>query len=300
MKKCRFFVKGRKEEHRTTLVKRDESERKEEEEREREFGDFEMISSKRSFSFLNFFPKALFLFLFSLALSESFFTSDAQLGISVMSSNSGVTPVIEKTYEPDEKNVNGLIQAGFPKEKAEKVLRAIGNENCCGPQIKWLFAHDLERNKARNELKKHESCFTSEHTDYDGYANVWGNQNKQPDAGRCCQSCKDYVPKAPNYYPCNVWVYCPKEQGCFAPAAGEFKYQDCWLKYQHDPIHVHVNMKGEYSAEYRISHPTAPEMVDWTAGVVLTEEEFHRSEGDLNHTWSARSHWRKLLADNNR
>ena len=267
--------------------------------REREFGDFEMISSKRSF-FLNFFP-ALFLFLFSLVLSESFFTSDAQLGISVMmSSNSGVTPVIEKTYEPDEKNVNGLIQAGFPKEKAEKVLRAIGNENCCGPQIKWLFAHDLERNKARNELKKHESCFTSEHTDYDGYANVWGNQNKQPDAGRCCQSCKDYVPKAPNYYPCNVWVYCPKERGCFAPAAGEFKYQDCWLKYQHDPIHVHVNMKGEYSAEYRISHPTAPEMVDWTAGVVLTEEEFHRSEGDLNHTWSARSHWRKLLADNNR
>ena len=95
--------------------------------RERVYGDFEMISSKRSFSFLNFFPKALFLFLFSLALSESFFTSDAQLGISVMSSNSGVTPVIEKTYEPDEKNVNGLIQAGFPKEKAEKVLRAIGN-----------------------------------------------------------------------------------------------------------------------------------------------------------------------------
>ena len=122
-----------------------------------------MISSNRSFSFFNFFAKALFLFLFSLALSESFFTSDAQLGISVMSSNSGVTPVIEKTYEPDEKNVNGLIQAGFPKEKAEKVLRAIGNENCCGPQIKWLFAHDLERNKARNELKKHESCFTSEH-----------------------------------------------------------------------------------------------------------------------------------------
>ena len=36
-KKCRFFLKGRKEEHRTTLVKRDESERKEEEEREREF-----------------------------------------------------------------------------------------------------------------------------------------------------------------------------------------------------------------------------------------------------------------------
>jgi len=106
-----------------------------------------MISSKQSFSLLNFFPP-LFLFLFSLLSFSSSFTSHAQLGISVMSSNSGVTPVIEKSYDPDEKNVNGLIQAGFPKEKAEKVLRAIGNENCCGPQIKWLFAHDLERNKA--------------------------------------------------------------------------------------------------------------------------------------------------------
>jgi hypothetical protein len=68
-----LLKEGRKEEHRTTLfIKRDESERKEEEERERVYGDFEMISSKRSsFSFLNFFPKALFLFLFSLALSES-------------------------------------------------------------------------------------------------------------------------------------------------------------------------------------------------------------------------------------
>ena len=44
-------------------------------------------------------------------------------------SDSGVTPVVEKTYEPEEKHVNGLVQAGFPREKAEKVLRAIGNEN---------------------------------------------------------------------------------------------------------------------------------------------------------------------------
>ena len=163
VKKCRFSWKKRRKSHRT--IKREELERKEEgreREREREFGDFEMIS-KRSFSFLNVFPFCV-LFLFSLVLSfSSSFTADAQLGISVMSSNSGVTPVIEKTYEPDEKNVNGLIQAGFPKEKAEKVLRAIGNENCCGPQIKWLFAHDLERNKARNELKKHESFYERTH-----------------------------------------------------------------------------------------------------------------------------------------
>jgi len=247
---------------------------------------------------------SLFVFFFFFSVVVAIFLDDDvfgarrvhALGGVSLHSNSGLTPVVEKTYDPEEKNVQGLIQAGFPREKAEKALRTIGNENCCGPQIKWLFAHDLERNVKRNELKKHESCFTSEHTDYDGYANVWGGQNKQPDAGACCQSCKDYVPKPPNYYPCNVWVYCPKEHGCFAPAAGEFKYQDCWLKYQHDPIHVHVNMKGAYSAEYRASHPTAPEMVDWTAGVVLTEEEYQRSEGELNHTWSARSHWRKLLA----
>ena len=51
-----FWTRTKEENH--SLIKREESKRKEEE--EREFGDFEMISSKRSF-FLNFFP-ALFLF----------------------------------------------------------------------------------------------------------------------------------------------------------------------------------------------------------------------------------------------
>ena len=233
-----------------------------------------MISSKRSFSFLNVFP-ALFLFLFSLVLSfSSSFTADAQLGSPVMSSNSGVTPVIEKTYEPDEKNVNGLIQSRIPQGKSGKSVASDWERKLLRPSDQVVVRARFERNKARNELKKHESCFTSEHTDYDGYANVWGNQNKQPDAGRCCQSCKRLRSESATIIRGNAWVYCPKEQGCFAPAAGEFKYQDCWLKYQHDPIHVHVNMKGEYSAEYRISHPTAPEMVDWTAGVVLTRKSF--------------------------
>lgn len=212
--------------------------------------------------------------------------------VSILRSNSGSTAIVKKTYDPEEKNVNGLIQAGFPKEKAEQALKAVGNENCCGPQMKWLFEHELEQNKKRMREKKHGNCFTSANTDYDGYANVWGNQNKQPDAAACCESCKTYAPKPPNYYPCNVWVFCPIERGCFAPAAGSFMFQDCWLKYQHDPVHVHVNMKGEYSEHYRATHPTAPEKVDWTAGVVLTEDEFERSKGELNHTWSARSHWR--------
>ena len=46
--------------------------------------------------------------------------------ISILRSNSGSTAIVKKTYDPEEKNVNGLIQAGFPKEKAEQALKAVG------------------------------------------------------------------------------------------------------------------------------------------------------------------------------
>jgi hypothetical protein len=51
-------------------------------------------------------------------------------------------------------------------------------------------------------------------------------------------------------------------------------------------------MRGEYSDLYRKTHPTAPEMVAWTAGSVV-EEGVEVGNG----TWSSRSHWklRKLL-----
>ena len=57
----------------------------------------------------------------------------------------GANAVVERTHVPLEKNVQGLIQAGYPRERAEEALRAVGNENCCEKQIHWLF----EQNKKR-------------------------------------------------------------------------------------------------------------------------------------------------------
>ena len=37
----------------------------------------------------------------------------------------------ETKHVPLEKNVQGLIQAGYPRERAEEALRAVGNADCC-------------------------------------------------------------------------------------------------------------------------------------------------------------------------
>ena len=88
-------------------------------------------------------------------------------------------------------------------------------------------------------------------------------------------------------YKCNVWVFCPEKDGCFAPAAGDFVHGQCWLKFQEDPANPHVNMRGEYSAEYRKTHPSAPKSVQWIAGSIVEE-----GATVTNGTWSSRSHWR--------
>ena len=85
-----------------------------------------------------------------------------------------------------------------------------------------------------------------------------GSANVQETWEACCESCKNYKPEAPHFYPCNIWVFCPEKDGCFAPAAGDFIHGQCWLKFQEDPTNSHVNMRGDYSAEYRKTHPSAP------------------------------------------
>ena len=93
-------------------------------------------------------------------------------------------------------------------------LRAVGNENCCSEQIKFLhdsisaqnrelyssinMSEDDEANVLTRRCPKRsfpECCHMSEHTDYDGIAVIWGAENIQPTAEDCCQSCRDYVPK---------------------------------------------------------------------------------------------------------
>ena len=60
----------------------------------------------------------------------------------------------------------------------------------------------------------------------------------------------------------------------------------CWLKHQDDPTNPQVNMKGKYTPDYHKRHPTAPEYVDWTAGVVVK-----KGAKVTNGTWSPRATW---------
>lgn len=159
--------------------------------------------------------------------------------------------------------MQGLIQAGFPRARAEAALRAVGNENCCQPQMKWLFEQSRATNAERPKPKSGQ-CNKQENTDYDGFAVRWGSANIQQSWEDCCKSCHDYVPNPPDFYPCNIWVFCAHEE-CFAPAAGEFKRGQCWLKYQEDPTNPHVNMRGKYSDDYRRTHPTVRESHERTA-----------------------------------
>uniref|UniRef100_A0A7S0SAN5 UBA domain-containing protein n=1 Tax=Mantoniella antarctica TaxID=81844 RepID=A0A7S0SAN5_9CHLO len=154
----------------------------------------------------------------------------AAADVAVFSSNSGVTLPVVRTFDPEDKLVQGLIQAGFPQARAEAALRAVGNENCCQPQMKWLFDQSRAANAARRTPRSSQ-CNKHDNTDYDGFAVKWGGQNIQASWEACCQSCHDYVPVSPNFYACNIWVFCAHDE-CFAPAAGEFKRGQCWLKYQ--------------------------------------------------------------------
>ena len=198
---------------------------------------------------------------------------------------------------PDESLVQGLIQAGFPRTRAEAALRAVGEDDCCEPQKRWLFEQNrgsgagpsrAGAEAGAEKTKLSASCHARESTDYDGYAVTWGSANIRASPEACCESCRAYEPRAPDFYPCNVWVFCPKPEGCFAPAAGEFGHGQCWLKWQEDPTRPHVNMQGAYSEAYRRTHPTAPDTVDWVAGVLVAE-----GETVSNGTWSSRSHWRR-------
>ena len=175
--------------------------------------------------------------------------SDAEDGEAVECNGDTVDSIEACDIVPDPKHINGIIQAGFSIPAAAASLRAVGNDGCCDRQIQWLHNRNQKRNarkwgdeseETKNRLQARCTddewpgcCHISEHTDYDGIAVIWGSANKQPDAKSCCDSCRDYQPKPPHYYPCNAWVYCPKKEGegpCFAPAAGTFEEGQCWLK----------------------------------------------------------------------
>ncbi|XP_050364722.1 uncharacterized protein LOC126783314 isoform X1 [Argentina anserina] len=109
-------------------------------------------------------------------------------------------------------------------------------------------------------------CHAELHTDYDGAAVRWGLNHHKESAADCCQACLVQAKRAkPNEKKCNVWVYCPAENGCHSPDIYEHRLGECWLKFAETPK---LNFKDRYPESYRNSHPSAPVMVPWASGFV--------------------------------
>ncbi|OUZ99833.1 hypothetical protein BVC80_7091g4 [Macleaya cordata] len=111
-------------------------------------------------------------------------------------------------------------------------------------------------------------CNAELHTDYAGAAVRWGLTHHKESAADCCQACLDQAKNAkPGEMKCNIWVYCPSENGCHSPDIYEHKHQECWLKQADIPK---VTFKKKYSQSYRNAHPSAPVFVPWLSGVIST------------------------------
>ncbi|MBA0838501.1 hypothetical protein Goarm_004312 [Gossypium armourianum] len=109
-------------------------------------------------------------------------------------------------------------------------------------------------------------CHAELHTDYDGAAVRWGLTHHKESAADCCQACLDQAKNAkPGEKKCNIWVYCPSENGCYSPDIYQHKHMECWLKFSEKP---RLNFKNRYSEQYRDRHPKAPVMVPWVSGII--------------------------------
>ncbi|CAI5465225.1 unnamed protein product [Closterium sp. Yama58-4] len=119
-----------------------------------------------------------------------------------------------------------------------------------------------------------EQCSMQRSTDYDGDALTWGLDFHTASAADCCARCQAMAATAHAaaqqggegaQQRCNIWVFCPEPGGCWSPDIWDHKHKECWLKYGDPPK---LNFQGRYAKEFRAMHPTAPEAVQWVAGVI--------------------------------
>lgn len=84
-------------------------------------------------------------------------------------------------------------------------------------------------------------CHAELHTDYGGAALRWGLTHHKESAYDCCMACLDHSKRAkPGQRKCNIWVYCPSQNGCYSPDIYKHKYQECWLKYVSLLVKYHI------------------------------------------------------------
>jgi hypothetical protein len=185
--------------------------------------------------------------------------------------------------------VQGMIEGGFDAPSSIRALNATGARALADvpKAIRWATSQGgAARGLAEFEAAREPVIF--EHMDFDGYALRWGDKHRTSSAAECAAKCAAWRPVAPTFFACNIFVYCGKPK-CFAPAAlppGDMTGQ-CWLKRQEEPTRPQYNMRGRYSDAYRKSHPTAPERVDWTAGVIVRKGANVSTDNP-----SARANWR--------
>ncbi|KAL6771610.1 hypothetical protein ACKKBG_A27080 [Auxenochlorella protothecoides x Auxenochlorella symbiontica] len=126
--------------------------------------------------------------------------------------------------------------------------------------------------------------------DYDGMAVRWGIGHTQPSVEACAHACLTHEPVPQSGHldelPCNAFVWCAAEGGCWEPDIHKHSFGDCWLKFTEGPAAPEVNMRGELSQRQRSQHPDAPTEVQWHAGAVLP-----RGVELRNGSWSPRYEW---------
>uniref|UniRef100_A0A7R9W011 Apple domain-containing protein n=1 Tax=Chlamydomonas euryale TaxID=1486919 RepID=A0A7R9W011_9CHLO len=135
------------------------------------------------------------------------------------------------------------------------------------PTAKW-WAEYFRRGFRQQDLVAH----VEDRADFDGLAVKWGIGNKKASVEDCAAECLAHVPGAiPGPFqnlPCNVFTWCPDEV-CFEPDAHTHTKGDCWLKFTEGPAAPELNYRGELGPRYRERHPTAPDHVQWSGGVIL-------------------------------
>ena len=145
-----------------------------------------------------------------------------------------------------------------------------------------------------------DACHVEAHAGYDGASFTWGMSFRVVDAAECCAACRAHarvcgvgagdgdVKHVPFWrasrergetecgaqldpkrgIACNVWVFCPEET-CWANDIHNHTRGECWLKHQEDPTRPYSPSRGRYPEAFRRQHPTAPDVVQWTSGVLV-------------------------------
>lgn len=146
-------------------------------------------------------------------------------------------------------------------------------------------------------------CHADPNAGYDGHAFTWGMAFKVANAAECCDACRAHAticgggggggkrsaasaepfwrasgqdgdtvcgpdPDPAKGFFCNVWVFCPEET-CWSNDVHSHTKGECWLKHQRDPSRPYSPSRGRYPDQHREAHPTSPEVVQWTSGVLV-------------------------------